>query len=327
MNESPSILSTDFDIPENSPPGTSLGDLNTTDPDAGERLSFEIVQQSVNWLSIDAATGTFKVSAGAAIDFETLNVNTVRVRITDAAGLHDERNLLIHALDRNDPPTLVNPLANAKASAQKLFTYAIPANTFVDQDAGDSLRFAMTNGAGFPLPAWLKFNATTQVLSGTPTVNDGGTVELKLIAIDSGGASASSKFTITVDANLFPWHNASKPLDTNANNSISPVDALLVINYLNSGASRNVPPGSTPTLGFLDTSKDNIISPLDALLVINELNKRGSPEGERSTSTDARLGSSAVGPYFRWDFLQQLNERKRQEELIDLLASGRNSAD
>ena len=321
VNESPTILSTDFDIPENSPPGTSLGDLSTTDPDAGDILSYELVEQSVNWLSIDATTGTLKVVAGAAIDFETLNVNSVKVRITDAGGLHDERNVLIHALDRNDPPTLVNPLANAKASAQKLFTYAIPANTFVDQDAGDSLRFAMTNGAGFPLPAWLKFNATTQVLSGTPTVNDGGTIELKLIAIDSGAASTSSKFTVTVDANLFPWHNASKPLDTNANDSISPVDALLVINYLNSGASRNVPPGSTPTLGFLDTSKDNIISPLDALLVINELNKRGSPEGELSTPTTVRSDSSAAGQYFGWDYLQQLDDRKRQEELIDLLVN------
>jgi hypothetical protein len=326
VNEAPKILSTDFEVAENSPPGTSLGDLNATDPDAGDTLTFEIVQQSVNWLSIDPATGSFKVTAGATIDFETLNLNNVTVRVKDAGGLTGERNVTFHALDRNDPPTLANPLQNANATAQKLFTYTVPANTFIDQDAGDSLRFSMTNAAGFPIPTWLSFNAATGILSGTPTVNDGGTLELKLHAVDSQGASTSSNFTVIVDANRFPWYNTANPLDTNANGVISPLDALIIINFLNSGASRTVPPGSTPTHGFLDTTKDNVISPRDALLVINELNKRASGEGEAAPLPAAQSALSGAGQYLNWDYLQQVDDRKRQEELIELLASARNPA-
>ncbi|MDX1929431.1 MAG: cadherin domain-containing protein [Pirellulaceae bacterium] len=320
VNEAPSLAAANFEVAENSPPGTSLGNLTASDPDAGDKLTYEIVQQSASWLTVDAATGQLAVATGAVIDFETQNTNDVIVRVTDAGGLKAERSLQIRALDRNDPPTLANPIPNRNAKAQTAFTYTIPGNTFIDQDAGDSLRLAMTNGAGFPLPSWLTFTASTGVLSGTPTVNDGGALELRVIAVDSQGASTSTRFTVTVDANLFTWHNPTNPFDTNGNNSVSPVDALIVINYLNSGKPRDITPGSAPTMGFLDTSKNNPISPLDALLVINELNRRASGEGEAAAQPASSSEEIGLEHSFFWDYSQQLDDRKRQEELLELLA-------
>ena len=151
-------------------------------------------------------------------------------------------------------------------------------------------------------------------------MNDGGPVELKVIAVDSLGASTSAKFTVTVDANLFPWHNAANPFDTNATGKVSPADALIVINYLNSGASRIVLRGSAPTFGFLDTSKDNQITPLDALLVINELNRRANGEGEAIAAQELLPAQSAVAQDLVWNYMQQMDDRKRQEELVEILA-------
>lgn len=323
VNELPSILSTDFDVPENSPAGTTLGNVSASDPDAGDKLTFEIIQQSANWLAIESATGALSVAAGAAIDFESLNISNVTVRVTDKAGLKAERNVAIHALDRNDPPSVANTIPNTKATALKLFTYTLPTNIFTDQDAGDSIRLAVTTGAGFPLPSWLTFNASTRVLSGTPTSTDGGNLELKVTAIDSLGASSSLKFTIAVDANLFPWHNPINSLDTNSSGAVSALDALLVINYLNSGAPRLIPQGSTPKLGYLDTNSDNAVSPIDALLVINELSRVARGEGESPQLPQPDLEILATNDGSVWSYMQQLEERKRQDALIELLAGDR----
>lgn len=64
--------------------------------------------------------------------------------------------------------------------------------------------------------------------------------------------------------------NVARPLDVNNDAVITPMDALIVINYLNSH-----PAGTYPDqfVGFLDTNADSFITPIDALLVINLLNK------------------------------------------------------
>ena len=52
----------------------------------------------------------------------------------------------------------------------------------------------------------------------------------------------------------------------------SPIDAVLIINYLNSVGGSAVPQGAPTGPPFLDTSDDNYVTALDAVLVINYLN-------------------------------------------------------
>jgi len=81
------------------------------------------------------------------------------------------------------------------------------------------------------------------------------------------------------------FHNAGYPLDVNRDASISPLDALLVINALNHSGPR-VLFGANETPHFVDVTGDEMLSPIDALRVINYLNAAASPEGE---SFDLRL--------------------------------------
>lgn len=86
-------------------------------------------------------------------------------------------------------------------------------------------------------------------------------------------------------ASQLPWRNADRPLDVNNDGSITPLDALIVINRLNaSGAGPLSPPlANQPPPPFYDTSGDNQVTALDALRVINHLNSAGasgSGEGE-----------------------------------------------
>ena len=84
-----------------------------------------------------------------------------------------------------------------------------------------------------------------------------------------------------------PWVNPAHPLDVNQDGRITPLDALVVINYLNDHGSGSLPiPPVAPLTPppFLDCSGNGDVTPLDALMVINELNAHGPsvlPEAER----------------------------------------------
>jgi len=80
------------------------------------------------------------------------------------------------------------------------------------------------------------------------------------------------------------WHNTHRPTDTNEDGSTSPVDALLVVNYLHEyGSERLGVAASRRAMGEdaarepfkIDVNGDDYASPLDVLLVINALEPQG----------------------------------------------------
>ncbi len=82
-------------------------------------------------------------------------------------------------------------------------------------------------------------------------------------------------------------------LDVNVDGHVSPLDALLVINNLNSAGGFNAAGGSGGSR--LDVNRDLAITPLDALLVVNYLNQNGSGEGE-SGFQSVRSGQAKTMP-------------------------------
>ncbi len=77
---------------------------------------------------------------------------------------------------------------------------------------------------------------------------------------------------------VMPFHNALVATDVNGDFNISPLDALVIINRINSQGSGSLA-GQVPgdTRSFVDVDNDNNLSPLDALVVINAIN---NGEGE-----------------------------------------------
>jgi hypothetical protein len=120
----------------------------------------------------------------------------------------------------------------------------------------------------------------------------------------SSGTSASLSFA--------PRQNFVNPLDVNADNLISPLDALLTINVLNATDPREV---LKNTRDFLDVSGDGLVTPLDVLLVINWLN---SPNASSSTEASS-IGSQPEGE-LRLDELLDSSFDDNLEAAIDLLA-------
>lgn len=91
------------------------------------------------------------------------------------------------------------------------------------------------------------------------------------------------------------YQNPAQPLDVNADGNVSPIDALTVINSLNSEGTRSVLVlgDSIGDMGdylnsqkyLFDTNGDFAITPIDVLSVINHLNGSAGGEGEAVSVT------------------------------------------
>jgi ELWxxDGT repeat protein len=131
------------------------------------------------------------------------------------------------------------------------------------------------------------------------------------------------------------WQNPRDPFDTNYTGEVTPSDALVVINYLNSVGQGTLPPHPGIPPFWYDVNGDGSATPLDALRVINYLNLAGANgEGENSiTSMILVTSESGLGLPFAsmqmigapsdtddsllWDEVELISE-----ETIDAVALG-----
>ncbi|WP_421267028.1 DUF4347 domain-containing protein, partial [Aeromonas veronii] len=85
----------------------------------------------------------------------------------------DTDTLTITVAPSNTSP-VTSGIANQSVSEDGVFNFTLPANTFTDNDPGDSLVLSATLADGSALPGWLSFNPATGTFSGTPTNGDVG---------------------------------------------------------------------------------------------------------------------------------------------------------
>lgn len=93
-------------------------------------------------------------------------------------------------------------------------------------------------------------------------------------------------FTQTNPATLAyqPWHNFVNPLDVDGDGHVVPLDALIVINEVNTPTASSLlgllPRSRPPESFYFDVSQDGFVAAIDALNVINFLIDQPQAEGE-----------------------------------------------
>ena len=178
---------------------TISGALTISDADAGQN-QFASASHSGNYgtLTIDV-NGNWQYSAdNSQAVIQALGVGDTlpeTITVYSLDGTSHDINLSIQG--SNDGPVLDIALLNQSATQDMAFSYHVPANTFSDLD-GDALAYSASLADGSSLPAWLGFDASTGILSGTPGNSDVGSVSVTVTASD-GLASASSTFTLNVN--------------------------------------------------------------------------------------------------------------------------------
>ncbi len=96
----------------------------------------------------------------------------------------------------NHSPRVTSTIGEQLARVGVAFSYVVPAGTFTDQDAGDTVTYSANRADGLPLPTWLTFNPATRTFSGTPAAGDVGAVPILLRVTDSGGLTNSVEFDV-----------------------------------------------------------------------------------------------------------------------------------
>ncbi len=117
--------------------------------------------------------------------------------VADTLQFADGSQSSLFALTNTAPIAGVMP-ENQTALEDAAYSFTIPADTFTDPDAGDSLTYSATLGNGNPLPAWLIFDPATRTFSGTPENGDVGILDITMTATDSTGASVAETFAMEV---------------------------------------------------------------------------------------------------------------------------------
>ncbi len=206
---------------EDSPFNFQIPANTFNDVDAGDSLTYSATLSNNNplpsWLTFNAATRTFSGTPTNS------NVGTLSIKVTatdtNAKSVSDTFDLAI--ANTNDAPTVSLAIADRSATADSTFNFQIPANTFNDIDAGDSLTYSATRSDNSALPSWLSFNAATRTFSGIPLEGSVGTLSLKVTATDEAGVSVSETFNLAIEGNSNGTPSADSFVGTASNNTMN----------------------------------------------------------------------------------------------------------
>ncbi|QDV57113.1 hypothetical protein Mal33_31140 [Rosistilla oblonga] len=297
-NDPPQVIGTldDLVVPEDA----QIAPINMAnifnDPD-GDTLQFDVTSsdEGVVTAVYNPATGQLELTLVPNASGQS----TITVEVGDGSGFIVSEQFLVTVNSVEDAPTAVgdvypNPANPAEIFQGGIYRVSDPTKGLLANDFdGDGDSFTITN---FTQPLNNTGTITVDAATGgfvyTNTSGETGTVDsFQYTITDSNGLSSTATVLLEIGTPLLSHQNPSNSLDVNADGTVSPIDALLVINLLNrsSGTAISVLDLDTPP-AFYDVSGDAYVTAIDALQVINALNQRSatpSAEGEANDSTDA----------------------------------------
>ncbi|MBF0342521.1 MAG: putative Ig domain-containing protein, partial [Magnetococcales bacterium] len=200
VNDAPLLVhpSVDQEVEEGEAFSFSLPLDSFQDPDAGDSLELTATLANGSplpgWLQFDAPTGTFFSTKAAT----NAGPQAIKLVATDGGGLRATDLFVMNVLPRNHAPTVAHALVDQQVAQDQIFFFTLPANTFADEDAHDHLKLNAVLKDGSALPAWLIFDAATGTFFAHPGNAQVGTLELRVTATDSRGATVSSDFALVV---------------------------------------------------------------------------------------------------------------------------------
>ena len=183
--------------------------------------------------------------------------------------------MTVAVTDQNDPPTGISLSVNGLPTLRAGFE--LGSIKVVDPDQLGSYSYSTTD----PRFEFKNGKLTLKASQFMPSAQAGTSFQISVRVADATDDSNFSilPLTIQVSPDASPWQNTRAPLDINRDGSISPLDALQLINYLNlEGTSKLSSPRSAVEglLSDFDVNGDGFASPLDALTITNFLNLNGT---------------------------------------------------
>lgn len=134
-------------IVENNAVGLAVGTLSATDSNKGESFTYSLVSGSG-----DSDNSSFEISgntllASASFDYEEQSSYSIRIRVTDSAGLAFEKSFTIVVGDENEAPIDIT-LSGSSISENAAAGTTVGVLSAKDPDAGESFTYTLVSGAG-----------------------------------------------------------------------------------------------------------------------------------------------------------------------------------
>ncbi|MCG8651684.1 MAG: dockerin type I domain-containing protein, partial [Pirellulales bacterium] len=293
QNDPPTLITELLIVSELATAGTPVGrvEVQVREEDALDTVSVEIVGGSAAELfDLDAQSRILTVADGAQFDADTAGpALTIDVKVTDAGGLFSVGTITINLNDVNEPPDFRgNTLAPIPLVSGQPLELILPPDFVVDPEGLD-FELAVFDSTGL-LPDWMDFDEASRTLSGLPGPLEVGTYALTLRAFEAGPLELFDElhFDVVVSQGETPLTSQRNPLDVDGNGIVSPLDALLVINFMGRfGVGASVLNFLDEFNGFVDVSGDGSVTAIDALQVINGIEVLNPFEGLAGESVQA----------------------------------------
>jgi hypothetical protein len=163
------------------------------------------------------------------------------------------------AIPENRPGYVLGSLSIIDPDANEVFDYTVSDSRF--EISGSTLKVRDTALIPYQAPGWIDL-----ILTARSRTN---------------GDSIQRSERIFIIKDPTPFHNDANPADVDGDGFVTPLDPLIIINYINTKGSGPIkPPSEGEASNDFDVDGDGQVTPLDILLVINALNQSAAAEGE-----------------------------------------------
>jgi len=199
VNEAPTNLALSATaINENVAANSTIGSLSTTDPDAGNTVSYTLVAGTG-----DTDNAAFNISGsnlriGASPDFETKSSYSVRIRTTDQGGLTFEKAFTITINNLNEAPNDIALSASA-INENVAANSTIGALSTTDVDAGSTFTYSLVSGTGDTDNAAFNINAGNLRIIASPNFEAKSSYSVRIKTTDQDGLSYEEAFVISIN--------------------------------------------------------------------------------------------------------------------------------
>ena len=270
VNEAPTAIALDNSSVAENAAGAIIGNLSTTDPDAGDSHTY-----TVDDARFEVVAGQLKLKAPDSLNHESEPTVDVTVTSTDSGGLTTNQLFTITVTDVNEAPTASN-LTTTSSYNEGDASVAITDIVVSDVDTGETITATLTladtstgslsanDGATYTAGTgvWTITDTVANVnlalanLVFTPTVNNDVDTTIA-VSIDDGDEDASGPLTGTITLDVAPVNDAPTASNLTTTSSYNEGDASVAITDI---VVSDVDTGETitATLTLADTSTGSL---------------------------------------------------------------------
>ncbi|QYO63946.1 cadherin repeat domain-containing protein [Leptolyngbya sp. 7M] len=204
LNEAPTNISiSKNNINENVPANSVVGSFSTTDPDANDSFTYELVtgQGSADNNAFVIVGNELRIKNSP--DFETKPSYSIRVRSRDKGGLATEKIFTININDLNDPPTNAAPtnlnLTPANVNENVDPNTLVGTLSTVDPNPGNTFTYALVAGAGDTDNNTFTISGNQLRIKISPNFEQKSTYSIRVRTTDQGGLNFERSLTININ--------------------------------------------------------------------------------------------------------------------------------